>query len=274
MKSTEMRNPKTKHIDKASTLEMLRLINDENRRSVEAVGEAIDSIAAAVDCITEAIRNGGRLIYVGAGTSGRLASADAAECPPTYGVDYNTVIAVVAGGESALVRAAENIEDRGDEGVRALKEVSLCEKDVVMGISASGDAKFVASGMEYAKSLGCKTVSLSSNADALIGKLADHPIFCDTGAEVITGSTRMKAGNAQKMVMNMITTSVMIKLGKVYENMMINLKPTNTKLRDRMVRIVLEIIPEISYTDAERLLSDNGFFIPSAVEAYRKGENK
>ena len=274
MKSTEMRNPKTMHIDKASTLEMLRLINNENLRSVEAVGEAIDSIAAAVDCITEAIRNGGRLIYVGAGTSGRLASADAAECPPTYGVDYNTVIAVVAGGESALVRAAENIEDRGDEGVRALMAVSLCEKDVVMGISASGDAKFVASGMEYAKSLGCKTVSLSSNADALIGKLADHPIFCDTGAEVITGSTRMKAGNAQKMVMNMITTSVMIKLGKVYENMMINLKPTNTKLRDRMVRIVLEIIPEISYTDAERLLSDNGFFIPSAVEAYRKGENK
>ena len=270
MKSTEKRNPRTTHIDKATTKEMLTLINDENLRSFEAVGEAIDSIAAAVDCITEAIREGGRLIYVGAGTSGRLASQDAAECPPTYGVDYNTVLAVVAGGPSALVKAAENVEDNGDAGIAALKEISVCGKDVVMGISASGNAKFVADAMNYAKSLGAKTVSLSSNDDALIGEIADFPIFCDTGAEVITGSTRMKAGNAQKMVMNMITTSVMIKLGKVYENMMINLKPTNIKLRDRMIRIVLEILPEIDYAKAESLLEENGFFIPAAVEAYKR----
>lgn len=271
MNSTEMRNPKTKHIDKASTKEMLQLINDENRRSVEAVGEAIDSIACAVDCIAEAIKKGGRLIYVGAGTSGRLASADAAECPPTYGVDYNTVIAVVAGGPSALVRAAENIEDKGDAGIEAVKAVSLTSRDVVMGISASGNATFVAEAMKYAKSIGCKTVSLSSNEKTRIGDIADYPIFCDTGAEVITGSTRMKAGNAQKMVMNMITTSVMIKLGKVYENMMINLKPTNIKLRDRMIRIVLEIIPEITYAKAEALLEENSFIISAAVEAYRRG---
>ena len=269
MNKTEMRNPKTTHIDKASTKEMLRLINDENMRSVEAVGEAIDSIALAVDAITEALREGGRLIYVGAGTSGRLASQDAAECPPTYGVDYNTVIAVVAGGPSALVRAAENIEDKGDAGVEAVKAVELSSRDVVMGISASGNATFVAEAMLYAKSLGCKTVSLANNEKTKIGDIADYPIFCDTGAEVITGSTRMKAGNSQKMVMNMITTSVMIKLGKVYENMMINLKPTNVKLRDRMIRIVLEIIPEISYAEAEALLEENGFFIPTAIEAYK-----
>lgn len=269
MNKTEMRNPRTTHIDKASTKDMLKIINEENMRSVEAVGEAIDSIALAVDAIADAIREGGRLIYVGAGTSGRLASADAAECPPTYGVDYNTVIAVVAGGPSALVRASENIEDKGDAGVEAVKAVDLCARDVVMGISASGNATFVAEAMKYAKSLGCKTVSLASNEKTKIGDIADYPIFCDTGAEVITGSTRMKAGNAQKMVMNMITTSVMIKLGKVYENMMINLKPTNIKLRDRMVRIVLEIIPEISYAEAEKLLEDNGFFIPAAIEAYK-----
>lgn len=269
MKATEKRNPRTTHIDKATTKEMLTLINDENRRSVEAVEEAIDSIAAAVDCITDAIREGGRLIYVGAGTSGRLAAQDAAECPPTYGVDYNTVLAVVAGGPSALVKASENAEDNGEAGIAALKEVSVCSSDVVMGISASGNAKFVADAMKYAKSLGSKTVSLSSNSDALIGEIADFAIFCDTGAEVITGSTRMKAGNAQKMVMNMITTSVMIKLGKVYENMMINLKPTNIKLRDRMIRIVLEILPELDYREAEALLEENGFFIPSAIEAYK-----
>lgn len=274
MKSTERRNPRTTHIDKATTKEMLTLINDENRRSVEAVEEALDSIAAAVDCIAEAIREGGRLIYVGAGTSGRLAAQDAAECPPTYGVDYNTVIAVVAGGPSALVKASENVEDNGEAGIAALKEVSVCSRDVVMGISASGNAKFVADAMRYAKSLGSKTVSLSSNDDALIGEIADFSIFCDTGAEVITGSTRMKAGNAQKMVMNMITTSVMIKLGKVYENMMINLKPTNIKLRDRMIRIVLEILPELDYAKAEALLEKNGFSIPTAIEAYKKGEKQ
>lgn len=273
MKSTERRNPRTTHIDKATTKEMLTLINDENRRSVEAVEEALDSIAAAVDCITDAVRAGGRLIYVGAGTSGRLAAQDAAECPPTYGVDYNTVIAVVAGGPSALVKASENVEDNGEAGIAALQEVSVCSRDVVMGISASGNAKFVADAMRYAKSLGSKTVSLSSNDDALIGEIADFSIFCDTGAEVITGSTRMKAGNAQKMVMNMITTSVMIKLGKVYENMMINLKPTNIKLRDRMIRIVLEILPELDYAKAEALLEKNGFSIPTAVESYKRGKN-
>ena len=250
MNKTEKRNPKTTHIDKASTKEMLRLINDENMRSVEAVGEAIDSIALAVDAITEALRKGGRLIYVGAGTSGRLASQDAAECPPTYGVDYNTVIAVVAGGPSALVRAAENIEDRGDAGVEAVKAVELSSRDVVMGISASGNATFVAEAMKYAKSLGCKTVSLANNEKTKIGDIADYPIFCDTGAEVITGSTRMKAGNSQKMVMNMITTCAMVMTGKVYENLMINLRPTNVKLKGRMVGIV----QNITGADSDRAL--------------------
>lgn len=271
MISTERRNPKTTHIDKASTLEALRLINQENMNSVNAVGNAIEDIAKAVDAITLAMQKGGRLIYVGAGTSGRLASADAAECPPTFGVDYNTVIAVVAGGPSALVKASENVEDLADEGLMAIKNVNLTEKDVVMGISASGNAQFIIQAMQYAKEIGATTVSLSSNKDAKIAKLADYPIFCDTGAEVITGSTRMKAGNSQKMVMNMITTTVMIKLGKVYENMMINLKPTNIKLRDRMIRIVIEMTG-VDYQTAENLLEENDFVIRKAVESYKGGK--
>ena len=270
MISTERRNEKTTHIDKASTIETLRIINQENMNSVNAVGNAIEDIAKAIDAIVVAMQNGGRLIYVGAGTSGRLASADAAECPPTFGVDYNTVIAVVAGGPSALVRASENVEDLADEGLKAIQSVDLTAKDVVMGISASGNAKFIIQAMQYAKEIGATTVSLSSNKDAKIATLADYPIFCDTGAEVITGSTRMKAGNSQKMVMNMITTTVMIKLGKVYENMMINLKPTNIKLRDRMIRIVIEMTG-VDYLTAEKLLQENDFIIKKAVENYKRG---
>ena len=268
MFETEERNPKTTHIDKATTKEIVAMINEANYESVKAVESASEEIACAIDIVTEAIASGGRLVYMGAGTSGRLATADAAECPPTYGVDYNTVIAVIAGGESTLVRAAENQEDSGEAGVRDLKEKNLSSLDVVMGVSASGSAEYVARGMEYARSIGCKTVALCSNPDTKIKPYADVYIYTPTGAEVITGSTRMKAGNAQKMVMNMISTAAMVKTGKVYENMMINLKPTNIKLRARMIGIVCEMI-DVSRDDAEGLLEDNGFSIPRAVEAYK-----
>lgn len=268
MMDTEKRNPKTKHIDRAGTMEIVKLINEENYNSVTAVEKALPEIAKAIDIVTEVLENGGRLVYMGAGTSGRLAVADAAECPPTYGVDYNTVIAVIAGGEKTLVRAAENQEDSGEAGVADLKAKDLKPCDVVMGISASGSAEYVARGMDYARSIGCKTIALSSNSESKIKAYADVYIFTDTGAEVITGSTRMKAGNAQKMVMNMISTAAMIKTGKVYENMMINLKPTNKKLRERMIGIVCEITG-LGHSDSEALLESADFSIPAAIENYK-----
>lgn len=238
---TEMRNEKTTHIDKMDTISMLKAISDENFNAVKAVDEALPEISKAVDIISDAIAKGGRLIYIGAGTSGRLAVTDAAECPPTFGVDYNTVCAMIAGGEKTLVRAAENEEDFEDKGREDLKEKNITKDDVICGISASGGAAYVAGAMKEAKEMGCKTISISSNPDTLIGSVADVEIVTDTGAEVIQGSTRMKAGTAQKLVLNMLSTCAMIKTGKVYENVMVNLKPTNIKLRKRVINIVCSI---------------------------------
>lgn len=268
MMETEKRNPKTKHIDKATTAEIVAMINEANFESVKAVESASAEIVKAIDIVTEAIAGGGRLVYMGAGTSGRLAVADAAECPPTFGVDYNTVIAVIAGGEKTLVRAAENQEDSGESGIADLKSRQVTCKDVVMGVSASGSAEYVARGLEYARSLGCKTIGLASNSDSKMKPYTDVYIYTPTGAEVITGSTRMKAGNAQKMVLNMISTAAMVKTGKVYENMMINLRPTNKKLRERMIGIVMEITA-LSHDGAETLLEENEFSIPKAVECFK-----
>lgn len=269
MFSTEKRNPKTTHIDQADTATMLKLINDENKRSVEAVGEALDAIGKAVDAAAESIANGGRIIYMGAGTSGRLAVQDAAECPPTFGVDHNTVVAIIAGGEKAVFRAAEQVEDSAEAGRNDLIAKEVTPRDTVIGISASGNADYVAAGLAYAKELGCHTVAVSSNSECKIGKIAEIFIFTDTGAEVITGSTRMKAGNAQKMVLNMISTCAMIKTGKVYENLMINLRPTNKKLRIRMIGIVRDIA-EVDEATAEKALEENGFVIRAAVASLKK----
>ncbi len=271
MLETEMRNPKTKNISKASTLEMLRLINAENEYSVKKVGEALDDIARAVDMITEAIRGGGRLIYVGCGTSGRLALVDASECPPTYGVDPSVVSAVMAGGLNAVVTPAEKTEDNEERGRADILLKNPSEKDVVMGISAAGGAKYVYGAMEEAKKAGAKLVSLSSNTPSLIGSVADVEICVHTGAEAITGSTRMKAGNAQKMVLNMITTSVMIKLGKVYENLMVNIRPVNEKLVKRMIYITSEILGCDENT-AKTALEQNGYDL-NAIIAIKERNN-
>lgn len=262
--STERRNEQTLHIDRATTAEMLRMITEANRRSVEAVAEAEAEIARAVDAVADAFAHGGRLIYIGAGTSGRLAVQDAAECPPTFGVDPGQVIAVIAGGDGAVFRSAENAEDQEEAGRAALLAVNPTGHDVVMGISASGGAAFVASALREAGKIGCVTVSLTCNRETVIGALADIPIVTETGAEVITGSTRMKAGNAQKMVMNMITTCAMVKTGKVYENMMINLRPGNRKLRRRMIGIVQEIT-DCSAEEAEARLEKSGWVIRDAI---------
>ncbi len=270
MKSpTEARNPKTTHIDQATTAQMLKYISEENIYSVHAVDAAISQIEPLADAAAEALNAGGRIIYVGCGTSGRLAVADAAECPPTYGVDYNTVIAVIAGGEKSLVRAAENEEDSTERGRSDLLARDLSAKDIVIGVSASGNAAYVLSAIQTAKEMGCKTGAISSNPYAKICAAADYPVVADTGAEVITGSTRMKAGNAQKMILNMISTCAMVKTGKVYENLMINLRPTNEKLRLRMIGIVCDIL-EIDAVTAEHLLEQNGFVISAAITSYRK----
>lgn len=261
---TERRNPRSMKIDKMDAVSMLRLINDENMRSVEAVESAIASISRAVQVVAESFRTGGRLIYAGAGTSGRLAVQDASECPPTYGVDYNTVVANIAGGKEAVFRAVEQVEDSASAGREDLIARGISQNDVVMGVSASGNAEYVVSALKYAKETGCKTISLSSNKNCRIAQIADVAIFTDTGSEVITGSTRMKAGNAQKMVMNMITTCAMVMTGKVCENMMVNLRPTNAKLKNRMVRIVSEILG-CCHDESLSLLENSGFDIKKAI---------
>ena len=267
MLRTEMRNPNTTHIDKMSTVDMLRAIQDENYNAVRAVGEQIDHIAEAVDAISVAFEKGGRLIYIGAGTSGRTGVIDATECAPTYGVPQGTVIGIIAGGKETMFRASENQEDNEIAGVEDLKAQNLNGNDVVVGVSAAGGAAYVIGALEYAKSLGCVTVGLTSNPDTLLDRTAQISIVTDTGPEVITGSTRMKAGTAQKLVLNMLSTCSMIKTGKVYENLMINLSATNEKLIGRMKRIVSEITG-VSIEEAERLLSASEWNIRRAIALY------
>lgn len=261
---TEMRNPDSMHMDMMTSEDMARLVITANYDAVRAVENAAPSIARAIDAITAAFNNGGRLFYVGAGTSGRLGVLDAAECPPTFGVPYGMVEGIIAGGRDRMFRAGENDEDRYDGGVKAVADVGITSLDVVVGISAAGGAKFVIGALEHAKSLGCVTVGICNNPDVPILNTADIPIFLDTGAEVLTGSTRLKAGTAQKIVLNTLTTCAMTKTGKVYENMMINLAPSNEKLKNRVVRIVTEIL-DCDVDEAVRRLDESGWSIRGAV---------
>lgn len=264
MLRTEMRNEASMHIDEMDTLSMVKLINRENLTVISAVEAALDRVAEAVDAVTESFEKGGRLFYVGAGTSGRLGVIDASECPPTFGVSPDQVVGVIAGGEKCMFRSAEAGEDDGEAGAADLRAHDLNEKDVVVGISASGGAAYVVGALRYANSVGAVSVSLANNYGSPMEKEAKISIVTDTGPEVITGSTRMKSGTAQKLVLNMLSTCAMVKTGKVYENMMINLRPTNKKLRARMVRIVCEIMSCDGET-AERLLEENNWVIRDAV---------
>ncbi len=269
MLRTEMRNPNTTHIDKMSTLEMLQVIQQENLNAVNAVGQQLENIGKAVDAITLAFQTGGRLIYMGAGTSGRTGVIDATECPPTFGVEPGQVVGIIAGGNETMFRASENQEDNAQAGVQDLKDRQLNSRDVVVGVSAAGGAAYVVGALEYAKSLGCVTVGLTSNAGTLVDKTADISIVCDTGPEVITGSTRMKAGTSQKLVLNMLSTCPMIKTGKVYENLMINLNATNEKLLGRMKRIVSEITG-VEDTAAQELLERADWNIRRAIALHEE----
>lgn len=236
--TTEKINPETLEIDACGTEEMLRMINDQDSKIAGAVKTEIPNIAKAVDQIYAAMKNGGHLIYIGAGTSGRLGVLDAAECCPTYGTDPELVQAYIAGGDCALRKSSEASEDSAEAGRKLVREQHVTAKDVLVGITASGSAAFVLSAIEEAKKIGAVTVGISNNRGSEISKVCDISITPVVGPEVITGSTRMKAGTAQKLVLNMISTGTMIKLGKVYGNLMVDLKATNKKLKDRSVRIV------------------------------------
>ncbi|MBQ8763627.1 MAG: N-acetylmuramic acid 6-phosphate etherase [Clostridia bacterium] len=265
MLKTEMRNQNTYGIDKMSTYEMLKIINEENAKVTSAVENALPQIEKTCDAAVDAIKSGGRVFYIGSGTSGRLGVCDAAECPPTFGVSYDLFNGIIAGGESCMFKAAENAEDNAEMSVNDLKSRNFSSKDILIGISASGSAAYVVSAVNYAKSIGATAVSITNNPDTELGKAADIDICADTGPEVITGSTRMKAGTAQKIILNMISTASMVKCGCVYENLMINLKPTNKKLRKRMIGIVTEIL-NCSEEEAEASLEASGWNIRSAAE--------
>ena len=236
--ATEQRNPNTMNIDTLSTLDMVNLINQEDHRVADAVGEVTDKIAQAVDVIAEKLAAGGRLVYCGAGTSGRLGILDAVECPPTYSTDPETVQALMAGGYGAIFKAVEGAEDSKELGVEDMKNIHFSQKDVLVGIAASGRTPYVRGCMEYAKQLGAPTVAVTCCPGSELDQFADIGIAPAPGPEVVTGSTRMKSGTAQKMVLNMLSTGAMIKLGKVYGNLMVDVKPSNEKLIRRCVTIV------------------------------------
>lgn len=273
MLKTEMRNPSTTHIDRMSTAEMVRIIQDENVNAAMSIEKALSSIERAIDDIAERMAKGGRLFYIGCGTSGRLGVLDASECPPTYGVPYDLVIGIIAGGDGALRKAVEGAEDSHEAGYGDISSYNITELDSIVGISVAGGAQYVLGAFAKAREVGALIISLSSNEDTPIERAADIGIITDTGAEVITGSTRMKAGSAHKMVLNMISTAVMVRLGHVYENMMINLRPSNVKLRDRMIRILREIT-ELSYNECEKLLENNEFNLRLALSSQEKNYEK
>lgn len=235
--TTEKINPATVNIDKCSTLEMVKLINDEDKKVAAAVESVLPKIAQAVDAIAQSFSKGGRLFYIGAGTSGRLGVLDASECPPTFGVAPDMVQGLIAGGEGALITAVEGAEDNRTLAANDLADKNFCAADVLVGITASGRTPYVLGGVEYAKKIGAITVGVSCVENSALAKVVDIAITPITGAEALTGSTRMKAGTATKMVLNMLTTAAMIKIGKVRGNLMVCVQATNDKLRDRIKRI-------------------------------------
>jgi len=251
--TSESRNPDTQDIDLLPTLGILEKINDADSDVPAVVRQALPEIAQAVDAVVAAFQSGGRLIYMGAGTSGRIGLLDAVECPPTYGVPEGMVIPLIAGGEAAVHRAQEGAEDDPELGEKDLRNIGLKTNDVVVGIAASGRTPYVTGGLRYARSLGCTTVALACNKSAAIAREADIAILPEVGPEVLTGSTRMKAGTAQKLVLNMITTASMIRTGKSFYNLMVDVKATNQKLVDRTRRIVAEATG-VDYEEADRVL--------------------
>lgn len=267
---TEQRNPNTADIDRLSTLEMVRRINDEDKKVAFAVERELESVAQAVDAIYESLSSGGRLIYCGCGTSGRLGVLDAAECPPTYSTDPEMVQGIIAGGERAMFKAAEGAEDNADAGREDMQKLRLNSRDIVVGIAASGRTPYVLGAMAYAHEIGAKTVALTCNKASDMNAAADISIGVETGPEVITGSTRMKSGTAEKMVLNMLSTGAMIKLGKVYGNLMVDVMPTNEKLVRRSISIV-STAAGVDEEVAKSTLESCGFSVKTAIVMLVRG---
>ncbi|MDR0657209.1 MAG: N-acetylmuramic acid 6-phosphate etherase [Treponema sp.] len=239
--TTEQRNESSLDIDSKTALEIVTIINSEDKKVAFAVEKILPEIAALVDDVVAAFRKGGRLIYIGAGTSGRLGVLDASECPPTYGVSPGMVQGLIAGGQEALTCSIENAEDSAGEGAADLRRIGFGPDDVLVGITASGQAPYVLGALEYARNIGAFTGAISCNRNSRTFEIAKHKLFVNVGPEVVTGSTRMKSGTAQKLILNMISTASMIRLGKVYRNLMVDLKPVNHKLILRSIRLIREV---------------------------------
>ena len=271
-RQTERRNPASKNLDRMSSLEMIRLMNREDRKVADAVGREIPAIARAVDEIVKRLRSGGRMIYVGAGSSGRLAILDAAECPPTFGVSRKKVQALIAGGQRAITHAVEGAEDSVKNAVRDLQRAKLSKKDVVVGVAASATTPYVLGAIRYAKKIGAMTIGVAANRAGQLRKLANIFIAPEAGPEVLTGSTRLKAGTAQKMVLNMLSTAAMVQLGHAYENLMIDAVLTNKKLEGRAVRILQEACGA-SASSAEHALRASGHSMRLGLVMLKWGVN-
>ena len=247
---TEQRNPNSMHVDSLSALEIVQLMNDEDKQVPLAIEKCLPQIAQAVECIVAAFQQGGRLVYIGAGTSGRLGVLDASECPPTFGVSPEMVKGIIAGGERALRHPIEGAEDSKSQAVVDLQTIQFSSKDVLVGIAASGRTPYVIGALEYAKSLGSVTVSIASNPNSAMANIVDIAIDTVVGPEVLTGSSRLKSGTAQKLVLNMLTTASMILMGKCYQNLMVDVQASNEKLKARAIRIVMQA------TDCDKALAE------------------
>ena len=267
--STEARNTASGTIDSLSALQIVELMNSEDAMVAAAVRTQSTSIAAAIDVVAEAFRNGGRLIYIGAGTSGRLGVLDASECPPTFSVPRSMVVGLIAGGPSALTSAIEGAEDRAEQGRADLENISLTARDIVMGIAASGRTPYVLGGLQFAREIGATTIGFACNDDSALIPLSDIMIAPVVGPEVITGSTRLKAGTATKMVLNMLTTGAMVRIGKTFGNLMVDLTASNEKLRDRSQRIVSDLTG-LSSEAAQKLLSECSHQVKTAIVVHHR----
>ena len=247
---TEQRNPNSMHVDSLSALEIVQLMNDEDKQVPLAIEKCLPQIAQAVECIVAAFQQGGRLVYIGAGTSGRLGVLDASECPPTFGVSPEMVKGIIAGGERALRHPIEGAEDSKAQAVVDLQTIQISSKDVLVGTAASGRTPYVIGALEYAKSLGSVTASIASNPNSAMANIVDIAIDTVVGPEVLTGSSRLKSGTAQKLVLNMLTTASMILMGKCYQNLMVDVQASNEKLKARAIRIVMQA------TDCDKALAE------------------
>lgn len=268
--TTEATNPESENLDLMSTIELVKLINGEDAKVAAAIAEQTSQIAEAIDLIADRMRSGGRLVYVGAGTSGRLGVLDAAECPPTFNADPGQVIGLIAGGQSALLKAVEGAEDSLTGGAQDLEGIGLNAKDIVVGIAASGNTPYVVGALTHAKRIGASTIGFSCNRDTDVLAAADIGIAVVVGPEVLSGSTRMKAGTATKMVLNMLTTGAMVKLNKTYGNLMVDLQATNKKLEERSRRI-LQKLTDLTSLDAESLLASCAGELKTAIVCQRLG---